>query len=487
MMTRQLFVVSALLCLPASALLTLQFSMKSLDKALVMLQDRMDHARDSECSDSESVTKDTCLTKSAKCMWMELDNKNLCLPCVWSGINLPCVPFGASFGGHTVKQCEMQCSHQQLLTKVNSCVDTGGTITQDECFSKGQSALTKCMFTVYNTAPTPAAWNPTVECGGMPAQERAEWIQGIRCAGPPTAPPPPPATTPAPPYNMPLPPTTQPPPPLLCIPTGVTEAMARAQVQAECPGRFPPSAPGKKKTLCGPCQVDGVGKIPAYNFGQAGPEIGSIVEVGASMCDLSETNGMPCDNVLGIPAVTQCQPVAAVVLTPTAGAAPLSAFGVKVAADAPPYYASIVPKPFGAKEYYAASSAAMRAAGWPMGSATLPSAPAIVFGPPPLQGLTGMDLALPPGMGALYGPPPVGIPNIPFPGMGVGTAPPPDYGIPGGKPNPPGLPGYGTPGGVFINTRPAVKGDPSFDPTEPTLIQLALKKRITRRFRLHRN
>jgi len=384
MMTRQLFVVSALLCLPASALLTLPLSMKSLDKALVMLQTHMDHAKDSECSDSESVTKDTCLTKSAKCMWMELDNKNLCLPCVWSGINLPCVPFGAAFGGHTVKQCEMQCSHQQTLTKVSSCVDTGGTITQDECFSKGQSAFTSCMWTVYNTAL------------------------------------------------------------------------------------------GKKKTLCGPCQVDGVGKIPPYSTGQLGPEAGSTVVVGASMCDLASTNGMPCDEALGIPAVTQCQP-GAPPLGPTVGAAPLANFGIKVDKDAPMYYASLVPKPFGPKEYYAASSAAMRAAGWPMGSATLPSAKVVVFGPPPLQGPT-----LPPGLGAMYGPAPVGIPNIPFPGMGAGTAPPPEK----DAPNPPALPAYGTPGGVFIGTRPAVKGDPSFDPTESFL---SLKKRITRRFSLHKN
>merc|ERR1740130_1965931 len=88
--------------------------------------------------------------------------------------------------------------------------------------------------------------------------------------------------------------------------------------------------------------------------------------------------------------------------------------------DAPTYYASIVTQPFGPEQYSEASAAAARAAGWPLGSAILPSSPVVVYGPPPLEGPT-----LPPGMRALYGPAPIGIPGVPLPGFGTGTAPPP--------------------------------------------------------------
>lgn len=325
----RLAIFTSLLCLPASALLTLPVSMRSLDRALVMLQTASTSQADSPCSDSASVTKDTCLTKSAKCMWLQLEDKNLCLPCEWSGINLPCVPFGAIFAGKKVQQCEMQCPHQQVITKVSACVDIGGDISLDECFAKGQSAFTKCMHTSYTTSS------------------------------------------------------------------------------------------GQAKNICGPCMIAGVGKIPPYSPGNVGPEPGSSVSVSASQCDLSQTEfGVPCDNALGIPAVTQCQPLPPPA-GPTAGALPLQDFGIKVNKDAPPYYASIVVPPFGPKEYNEASAAAARAAGWPLGTALLPSAPVVVYGPPPLEGPT-----LPPGMRALYGPGPPGIPGIPLPGFGTGTAPP---------------------------------------------------------------
>lgn len=323
--------LASLLCLPASALITLPVSMRSLDRALVMLETSMSTTLDSECSDSPGVSKDACLTKpSGKCMWLELEDKNLCLPCEWSGINMPCVPHGAIFAGKKVTQCEMQCAHQQVLTKVSPCVDVGGGVTQDECFAKGQSAFTSCMHTTYTTSA------------------------------------------------------------------------------------------GAAKSICGPCMVDGVGKIPPYAPGNLGPEAGSTVSVSASQCDLSQTSfGVPCDPVLGIPAVTQCQPLP-LPPGPTSGALPLQDFGIEVNKNAPTYYASIVEPPFGPAEYTKASSAAARAAGWPLGSAVLPSSSVVVYGPPPLEGPT-----LPPGMRALYGPAPPGIPNIPLPGFGVGTAPPP--------------------------------------------------------------
>lgn len=322
----RLFIMT-IVAFSAEALKTLPVSMRSLDKALVMLQTATE--QDSPCSDSRDVSKDTCLTKSANCMWLELDSKNLCLPCEWDGINIPCVPEGALFAHKKVKQCEMKCAHQQILTKVSACVDVGGSVTQDECFAKGMSALTKCIHTTYTTSS------------------------------------------------------------------------------------------GQSKSICGPCMIAGVGKIPPYQPGNVGPEAGSTVATSSSQCDVAQTEfGVPCDPVLGIPAVTQCQP-APPPPAATAGPLPLQDFGIKIDKDAPTYYASIVTPPFGPKEYEVASAAAARAAGWPLGSVILPSAPVVVYGPPPLEGPT-----LPPGMKALYGPAPPGIPGIPLPGFGVGTAPP---------------------------------------------------------------
>lgn len=324
-------IIVALLCVPASALLTLPVSMRSLDRALVMLETHMSTKIDSECSDAPDVTRKTCLTKaSGKCMFVSLEGKNLCLPCQWDKINIPCPPTNSIFGGRQVKECQMQCAHQQVITKVSPCVDVTGDVSLDECFAKGQSAFSKCMHTTYTTKE------------------------------------------------------------------------------------------GTAKNICGPCMIAGVGKIPPYAPGNLGPEPGSTVSVSSSQCDLSQTDlGVPCDPVLGIPAVTQCQPLP-LPPGPTSGALPLQDFGIKVNKDAPTYYASIVEPPFGPKQYEVASAAAARAAGWPLGTALVPSSPVVVFGPPPLEGPT-----LPPSMNALYGPAPPGIPGLPMPGFGVGTAPPP--------------------------------------------------------------
>lgn len=115
------------------------------DEAVAMLQE----AKDSPCSDTEDVSRERCLSKAAKCMFLELESKNLCLPCEFGGVNIPCAPIGSVFAMKKVKNCEMVCSHQQVITKVSACTDVGGFITQDTCFAKGISALTTCMWTAY--------------------------------------------------------------------------------------------------------------------------------------------------------------------------------------------------------------------------------------------------------------------------------------------------------------------------------------------------
>merc|ERR1719409_1430905 len=67
--------------------------------------------------------------------------------CEGFGAPLPCAPVGGIFAGHKVKECAMQCGHQTVLQEVSACEDTTTDITLTQCFAKGTSALTKCMWT----------------------------------------------------------------------------------------------------------------------------------------------------------------------------------------------------------------------------------------------------------------------------------------------------------------------------------------------------
>jgi len=218
-------------------------------------------------------------------MWLELAGGNLCLPCDFGGVDIPCPAVGSVYAMKEVKACQMVCSHQQVITKVSACTDVTGTITQDQCFAKGTSALTKCMFTSYNTEQ------------------------------------------------------------------------------------------GQTKTMCGPCSVDGIGKIPPYTPGQLGPEYRSSVNGCASQCDLALTEyGIPCDPALGITAVTPCRPTPPpeMMVTPVPS---LKVLGLKTQKFAPDYWAVAVPPPYGADQFKIAAAAGARAAGWKIGSHLPPDAP----------------------------------------------------------------------------------------------------------------
>lgn len=62
---------------------------------------------------------------------------------------MPCPPVDSVYAMKKVKRCTMQCAHQQIITKVSACEDTNGDITLAQCFAKGVSAVTKCMWTQY--------------------------------------------------------------------------------------------------------------------------------------------------------------------------------------------------------------------------------------------------------------------------------------------------------------------------------------------------
>lgn len=127
-----------------------KISQRGLDQALVLLQDVSTNP-DTPCSAGPTVQRDTCLSKGAECMWLETESRNLCIPCKWGEVNIPCVPNNAVFGGKRVKQCEMKCAHQQVISKVSACTDVSGSVSVDECFAKGTSVLAKCMWTQYKT------------------------------------------------------------------------------------------------------------------------------------------------------------------------------------------------------------------------------------------------------------------------------------------------------------------------------------------------
>lgn len=106
--------------------------------------------QDSPCSASAAVTKETCLsTPDAQCMWIATDSGNICMPCELAGKTddmaatpLPCPAIGNVFAMKKVLACDMQCSHQSMITKDSPCVDVlSGTVSPDQCFSKGTSVL----------------------------------------------------------------------------------------------------------------------------------------------------------------------------------------------------------------------------------------------------------------------------------------------------------------------------------------------------------
>jgi len=101
---------------------------------------------------------------------------------------------------------------------------------------------------------------------------------------------------------------------------------------------------------------------------------------------------------------------------------PLEVMRIHTSDDAPEYFAVPVNPPYGPKQYTEASEVAAQSAGWPAPGEDLPpDAPVVIYGTPPFEGPT-----LPPTLKVMYGPAPPGLPGVPPPGYGMGTAPPPE-------------------------------------------------------------
>eukprot|EP00490_Sorites_sp_Unknown_P013818 CAMPEP_0114688276 /NCGR_PEP_ID=MMETSP0191-20121206/63306_1 /TAXON_ID=126664 /ORGANISM="Sorites sp." /LENGTH=212 /DNA_ID=CAMNT_0001975577 /DNA_START=1 /DNA_END=639 /DNA_ORIENTATION=- len=120
---------------------------------------------------------------------------------------------------------------------------------------------------------------------------------------------------------------------------------------------------GTRRSICGPCKVDGLGTVGRSAPGSYGPEPGSVVEASFSQCDAQQLEAAkPCLD----PA--KC-PKALPALPPQTGDAPvalsdLTRLGMNTTADAPEYFAAPVSPPYGKEEYLAAAQAAAKAAGF---------------------------------------------------------------------------------------------------------------------------
>ncbi|CAJ1372069.1 unnamed protein product [Effrenium voratum] len=206
-------------------------------------------------------------------MFLELDKRNLCLPCEWGGVPLPCVPRNAAYPQGQVQNCEMSCEHQQMVSKVSDCTDISGAIRMDDCMAKGKSAGVSCMWTAYTRKD------------------------------------------------------------------------------------------GSRRTMCGPCKVDGLGAVGRSAPGSHGPEPGSLVEASFSQCDEQQLEAAkPCLDPADCPKAKASLP-------PQKGDQPeamtdLTGLGMNTTADAPKYFAAPVSPPYGKEEYLAAAQAAAKVAGW---------------------------------------------------------------------------------------------------------------------------
>jgi len=191
---------------------------------------------------------------------------------------------------------------------------------------------------------------------------------------------------------------------------------------------------GLKKSMCGPCKVEGVGELAPYMPHDDGPEPGSKVEASYSQCqEVFNKYGLPCDPINGIAAVTPCKPTPA---PEYPGGLPppvsLDYLGLSRYPGAPEYVAVPVPAPYDKAAYTKAATTAAQTAGWPVGSLLPPSVHVAVLGPPPLEGPTlPPDLKFeyvspPPGLLGLpqATPPPSGFFAVPVPGAAPAAAPP---------------------------------------------------------------
>lgn len=115
----------------------------------------------SACDGGEQADKGNCLqVRGRGCMWVRLETREpslpvqasnaYCLPCELDNEDLPCWSVGAWIGAKQVTECMMSCPHQKRLIQPGyACSEGMGGATQTQCFERGISSGSKCMFVAY--------------------------------------------------------------------------------------------------------------------------------------------------------------------------------------------------------------------------------------------------------------------------------------------------------------------------------------------------
>lgn len=138
---------------------------------------------DSSCHDGDQASPDKCLTAPGEgCMWTRLETQDpslfvqasnsYCLPCKLNSDEIPCWSIGAWVGDKVVTDCTMSCPHQKYMQQPgNACSAGVGGTSQSECFERGISSGTKCMFLAFEDT------NGQVQsqCGPCRSAGSGEW------------------------------------------------------------------------------------------------------------------------------------------------------------------------------------------------------------------------------------------------------------------------------------------------------------------------
>merc|ERR1719428_1788105 len=99
-------------------------------------------SQDSPCTMPKGVGEDDCLKRDLGCQWIKKTNGNICVPCEFGGIDIPCPGLQQWYDGGQVQMCTMNCAHQKTISLgVGSCTDTSGHIAQADCMHKGETVI----------------------------------------------------------------------------------------------------------------------------------------------------------------------------------------------------------------------------------------------------------------------------------------------------------------------------------------------------------
>jgi len=202
-----------------------------INRLLIKGKDDIKYVSPHACDLGDQADKVKCLgTKGRGCMWTSVTTKdplkrvqesnNFCLPCELDGENIPCWNTGAWVNGKQVTDCKMSCSHQERIWQPEyACSDVSGFISQSQCFSRGATTGSKCMYLAFEDEKGeqkgtcgPCALTGSGNWGcpshGDPGPEAGTKIIScmsqcdVLCAGPPACPPtvapPPPPPPPSP-------------------------------------------------------------------------------------------------------------------------------------------------------------------------------------------------------------------------------------------------------------------------------------------------